>query len=96
MNAVERVLEGELVGLLDRLAASLPQGTLTMAGASSPTLRARLDEAETRIAEMRAALLADYGRWQRGLEDLENLWALANWRLSAQESVEQTATLVAA
>jgi hypothetical protein len=96
MNAVERVLEGELVGLLDRLAASLPQGTLVKAGASSPTLRARLDEAEAKVAEMRGALLADYGRWQRGLEDLENLWALANWRLSAQESVEETTTLVAA
>ena len=96
MNPVERVLEAELMGLLDRLAASLPQGTLAKAGASSPALRARLDDAEGRLAEMRAALLADYGKWQRGLEDLENLWALANWRLTAQEPVEQTATLVAA
>jgi hypothetical protein len=95
MNAVERVLQAELFELLDQLAESLPNDALSVAGASNPTLRARLEEAETRLAEMRAVLLADYGRWRRGLEDLENLWALARWRSAAQEPVEQAATLAA-
>ena len=95
MNAVERVLQVELFGLLDQLAESLPDDALARAGASNPTLRTRLDEAETRLAELRATLLADYGRWRRGLEDLENLWALASWRSAAQEPIEQTATLAA-
>lgn len=103
MNPVERVLEGELVGLLDRLAESLPQGRST-AVATQGAIRARLDEADARLSEIRAALLADYGRWRRALEDVENLWALASWSLlesgdgrsAAQEPVEQPAALVAA
>jgi hypothetical protein len=95
MNPVEHTLQIELMGLLDRLASSLPQGTLAAVATASPTLRKRLDEAEARLAEFRAALLADYGRWRAGLDDLENLWALANWRLTAQEPSEQTATLAA-
>ena len=47
-------------------------------------------------AEVRAALLDDYGRWRRALDDLENLWALANWRsAAAQEAVEQAPGLAA-
>jgi len=103
MNAVERVLEGELVGLLDRLAESLPQG-MSAAVVAHSGIRARLDEADTRLSDIRAALLADYGRWRRALEDVENLWALASWRSlnsgadrsAAQEPVEQPAALVAA
>lgn len=95
MNPVERVLQGELMGLLDRLADSLPRGTFGSVAAASPTLRTRLDDAEARLGEVRAALLADYGRWRAGLDDLENLWALANWTSAAQEPTEQTATLAA-
>ncbi|MBI2217875.1 MAG: hypothetical protein HYU51_11300 [Candidatus Rokubacteria bacterium] len=96
MNPVERIVDGELAWMMDRLAASLPAGTLEGITASSPTLRARLEEAEAGLAQARAALLADYGRWRRALDDLENLWALASWRSAlAQEAVEQTATLAA-
>jgi hypothetical protein len=102
MNAVERVLERELVGLLDRLAESLPQGAPTAVTANA-SIRARLDEADTRLSEIRSALLADYGRWRRALEDVENLWALASWRAMAlgaaspaQEPVEQATALAAA
>jgi hypothetical protein len=94
MNAVERVLQTELIGLLDRLAESLPRDTPTTVTANA-TMRVRLDEAETRLAEIRAMLLADYGRWRRGLEDIENLWALASWRSAAQEPVEQAPALAA-
>ena len=96
MNAVERILEGELMGLLDRLASSLPEGALAKVLVTTPALKLRLDEAEARLAEARGALLADYGRWCRALEDLENLWALANWRSAAQEAIDQAPGLVAA
>jgi hypothetical protein len=97
MNAIERVLDSELSGLMDRLAASVPERALSEVSAAIPTLRGRLDEAEARAADVRAALLVDYGRWRRALEDLENLWALASWRSGAtEEPVEQAATLVAA
>jgi len=36
----------------------------------------------------RAALLEDYGRWRRTLDDLENLWALASWTLAAEQPAE--------
>ena len=96
MNAVERVLDAELVGLLDRLASSLPAGAVAAVPAVSPLLKPRLDDAEGRLAELRAVMLDGYGRWRRALEDLENLWALASWRsAAAQEPVEQATTLAA-
>src|SRR5207244_3759086 len=49
MNPVERVLYRELAELLDRLAASVPEGSLEHIRASSPTLKARLDEAELSV-----------------------------------------------
>jgi hypothetical protein len=96
MNPVERIVDGELAWMMDRLAASLPTGAL--AGiTTSPTLRSRLDEAEASLADARSALVADYARWRRCLDDLENLWALAAWRSAAtQEPVEEAATLAAA
>ena len=96
MNPVERILNSELNSLLDRLATSLPEGVFRGVTASSPALRARLDDADARLADIRAALLADYGRWRCALDDLENLWALANWRSGpAQEPVEQASTIAA-
>ena len=95
MNAMERVLDDELARLLDRLAGSTSEGSVEFA-ATSPTLKARLDEAESRLADIRTAMLTDYARWRRALDDLENLWALASWRSAAsQEPVEQTAALAA-
>lgn len=96
MSPVERVLESELLALLDRLADELPPGVTRAVAASHPTLRTRLDDAEARLAESRATLLAEYGRWRRALEDVENLWALASWRSAAQEPAEPAATAVAA
>jgi hypothetical protein len=95
MNAVEQMLDAELVALLDRLAGTLPQGTARCMATAAPTVRSRLDEADARLAEIRTALLADYGRWRRALEDVENLWALASWRSAAEEPVDQAATLAA-
>jgi len=81
MNSVDRVLYEELTHLMDRLAATVPAGSLAAAG--QPLLRTRLDEADAQLAAARASLLEDYGRWRRALEDVEKLWALAAWRGSA-------------
>ncbi len=86
MNAIEQVLNDEVNRLVDRLAASLPDGCLAGVSARHPTLRRQLDEAESRLAAVRASLVNGYGRWRRALEDVENLWALAAWR-SAGEAV---------
>jgi hypothetical protein len=97
MNAVDRVLYEELTHLVDRLATSVPNGSLAQAADANPLLRTRLDEADAQLAAARAALLEGYGRWQRALEDMENLWALAAWRRSAapEEATEQTTALAA-
>jgi hypothetical protein len=97
MNSVDRVLYDELTHLIDRLATSVPNGSLAQAAAANPRLRGRLDEADAQLAAARATLLEGYDRWQRGLEDMENLWALAAWRRSAapEEASEQAAALAA-
>jgi hypothetical protein len=96
MNPVERVLYQELTQLLDRLAASVPDGSLEKIRAANPTLKARLDDADTTLAAARASLLEAYGRWRRALEDVENLWALGAWRsATAEEPAEQAAPLAA-
>lgn len=92
MNAVDVVLRDEVGRLMDRLAATVPGGSLEGTTASNPALRARLDEMEGALAAARGALLDDYGRWRRVLDDLENLWALAAWRSAApEEPAEYTA-----
>ena len=94
MNPVERVLYRDLTELLDRI--PIQEGSLEHIRAGSPTLKARLDEAEANLAGVRSALLEGYGRSRRVLEDVENLWALAAWRSSAaEEPAEKSAALAA-
>jgi hypothetical protein len=96
MNPVERILYQELTQLLDRIAASVPEGSLEKIRAATPTLMGRLDDAETNLGQARESLLEAYGRWRRALEDVENLWALGAWRsATAEEPAEQTAALAA-
>jgi hypothetical protein len=97
MNPVDRALFEELTHLIDRLATSVPNGSLAQAVAANPSLRNRLDEADAQLAAARASVLDGYGRWRRALEDMENLWALAAWRRSAapEEASEQAAALAA-
>jgi hypothetical protein len=95
MNAMDRVLNDDLNRLLDRLAGSVPGRCLETAAAHHPVLRVRLDEAEAELAAIRADLIEGYGRWLRALEDVENLWALAAWRSTAEEAPQQAATLAA-
>lgn len=91
MNAVDRVLTDDVNRLLDRLAASVPGGCLDGATARHSTLRLRLDEAEAEASALRLELLEGYGRWQRALEHIENLWALAAWRSASSEELPQQA-----
>jgi hypothetical protein len=97
MNPVDRALFEELTHLIDRLATSVPNGSLAQAVAANPSLRNRLDEADAQLAAARASVLDGYGRWRRALEDMENLWALAAWRRSVapEEASEQAAALAA-
>lgn len=95
MNPVERVLQHEVTHLLDRLATSVSEGSLERIRHTSPALAAKLDEAEAKLARVRESLLEGYGRWQRALEDVENLWAVAAWRSAAEEPAEQTPALAA-
>ncbi len=84
MNRLDRLLRAELVGLLDRIAASPDAGAA--AGSLDPDARARTEEAETRLAAMRLRLLAGYEEWQRVLEDCADLWALSRLRAATAES----------
>jgi hypothetical protein len=85
MNAVDVMLQDEVGRLMDRLAATVPGGSLEATSATNPALRGRLDDMEVLLATARAALLEDYGRWRRVLDDLENLWALAAWASAPPE-----------
>lgn len=96
MNAVERVLYEEVTHLLDRLATSVPEGSLERVRTESPDLNARLDGAEAELAGTRQSVLEAYGRWRRALEEIENLWALAGARsAAAEEPVDEGAPLAA-
>ena len=86
MNGVDEVLQDELGRLMDRLAATVPMGSLEGTSLANPRLRMRLDDAEGSLAVARAALLEDYGRWRRALDDLENVWALAAWAHGSAEA----------
>jgi hypothetical protein len=96
MNPVECTLQQELRGLLDRLATSMPEGAFEAIRASNPALRAKLDDADTKLAVARESLLDGYGRWRRALEDIENLWALGAWRSAAAEEPAEQSTALAA
>jgi hypothetical protein len=96
MNPVERVLQEELRGLLDRLATSMPERAFESIRGANPTLKAKLDDADSKLAAARESLLDGYGRWRRALEDVENLWALGAWRsAAAEEPAEQSPALAA-
>lgn len=96
MDALERVLSDDLARLIDRLATSVPEGACGRILGTTPTLRARLDQLDATLAAARAALMVDYGRWTRALDDLENIWALAVWRAEVAEEPAAAAPRLAA
>lgn len=95
MNAMERVLSGDMAELLERLAESVPGGCLSEISATQPTLKRRLDEMEDQLTGARAALLDGYGRWRRALDDIESLWALGAYRSAAEDPVEPARSIAA-
>jgi len=86
MSRIEQVLNDDVSQLLERLAGTIPGGCLEATAGRNPGLRRTLDEVEVQMATVRAALLDGYGRWRRGLDDLENLWALAAWKAQGEDA----------
>jgi hypothetical protein len=94
MNNMDRLLADDLRGVLDRLAATIPEGAVEDVRRKIPRLRMCLDQIETRLAVDYTALSETYGNWKRALEDLENVWALAAWR-STEEALEEASRIAA-
>jgi hypothetical protein len=95
MNNMEQLLADDLGDLLDRLAAGVPEGAMEDIWRKTPRLRARLDQVEAHLAAEYAALTDAYGSWKRALEDLENIWALAAWRSTAEDALENVPRMAA-
>ncbi len=94
-NAIDRLLDGEVSALLDRL-ARLPEVSIERLTAADPALRERLDEAEARVSAIRLRLLEGYADWRRMLAELEDLWRVAACRSGAAEEASQEAGALAA
>ncbi|HSD20232.1 MAG TPA: hypothetical protein VLC54_09345 [Anaeromyxobacter sp.] len=95
MNTMERVLADDLARLIDRLAASIPEGAFERVCTTTPALRARLDQLDRTLAAARGSLVEAYERWARALDDLENVWALAAWRSAVEGPAENAPRLAA-
>ncbi len=97
MNPIDRALQDDLTHLVDRLAASVPHASLDRIMALEPSLRARLDDAESGLSALRLTLLDGYATWRRTLEELEVLWSEATCGsvAPAEEASEQAASLAA-
>jgi hypothetical protein len=80
-SALDHLLRSDLARLLDRIAA-LPDVDPS-AGMLDPEGRARIEEAEARLAAVRLRLLAGYEEWKRALEHCGDLWALSGLRAGA-------------
>ena len=86
MNPLDCLLRDDLNRLLDRIAASTKAGVAKVSARELPDLRARLDEAEARLAAKRQALLEQYAGWQEALDVCEDLWAVAQLELEETNS----------
>lgn len=95
MNSMERMLSADVARLLDRLAGSIPEGALADIRKRTPTMCARLDELESHLTKSYASLVEAYGRWTQTLDDVENIWALAVCRATAEEPAERAPRLAA-
>lgn len=94
-NAIDRLLEGEMRGLVERL-AKLPEVSVERLTVGDPALRERLDEAEGRVSAMRLRMLEGYADWRTMLAELEELWcAAARGSAAAEEASEEAAALAA-
>ena len=91
MNPLERVLQDDLDGLVDRLAAETREGTLTRCAERGSELLSRLEAAEARLSAARRELLGDYEEWRRALDQCADEWALADIVTDASAALERHA-----
>ena len=77
---LDQLLRSDLGRLLDRIATC--EGAGPAVTALDPEGRARIEEAEARLAAARLRLLAEYEDWERALEACADLWAVSSLRAS--------------
>lgn len=77
MDRLDTLLREEVGRWLERVGGSYAEGTLVALRAQYPHLSGRIDEAEERLASLRAELLKGYRAWRETLVELEDLWGLA-------------------
>jgi hypothetical protein len=94
-NAIDRLLQGEVSGVLDRLAA-LPEVRIERLSVVDPALRERLNEAEARLSALRLSMLEAHADWCRMLTELEGLWRAAARDSAAPEDAGEEAHALAA
>ena len=75
-NTLERLLEDDLNRLIDRMAVTAREGLLAGCAERRPDLSSRLDDLDTRLSDLRAALLHGYEIWRGALDECDALWAL--------------------
>lgn len=73
---LDQLLRSDLGRLLDRIATC--EGAAVTA--LDPEARARIEEAEARLAAARLRLLAGYEEWERAQEACADLWAVSGLR----------------
>jgi hypothetical protein len=95
MNGMERLLVDDLGDLMNRLGETIPQGAVENIRRETPRLLARLDQIEAHLAAEYTALTEAYGNWKQTLQDLENVWALALWRSTAEGAPEEASRIAA-
>ena len=88
MDSLDRFLRDEMSRSMERIAGTLPEGTLPLITARHPSLRGRLDDVEARLAQLRAEILERYGAWRAALGEMENLWALAALKRAEPEAAD--------
>ncbi|MFQ5898576.1 MAG: hypothetical protein ACE5JN_10055 [Candidatus Methylomirabilia bacterium] len=92
MNALSHLLTADVCGSVERIAATSEEGTVGFVAAYHPALRARVEDAETRLAALRADLLDRYTIWEQTLMEIEMLWALAGWEAKQPGAAEALRT----
>jgi hypothetical protein len=82
MSTLDRLLHDEMNRLVDRRAASAPEGAAAALAEQDPELHARMLRVEARLARLRQSLLDDYRQWQETIDECEDLWGLASLKAS--------------
>lgn len=86
MNALDRLLDRELMALLDRVAADSPPRAVSAIEGASGGGAEEIHRVDGRLAELRLSLLGTYAAWQAALEEYESLRGLAAMRARSVEA----------